>query len=76
MFGGDGVFARVPILGIVAAADVSAGPAEAKMNPSVAHGEALLAAGAAGSDGPDGAEMCALLASSRHIRRIRSNGRM
>ena len=34
---------RVPILRIVAATDVSAGPAEAQMDPGIAQLEALLA---------------------------------
>jgi hypothetical protein len=53
MRGRDVVFACMAIFGVVAAPDVSASPAQAKMNPSVAHGEALLAAVAARRDGPD-----------------------
>jgi hypothetical protein len=34
---------RVPILRVVAATDVSAGPAEAQMDPGIAQLEALLA---------------------------------
>src|SRR3974390_454953 len=67
MLVGGGVFARMSILGIVAAPDVSTGPAEAKMNPGVAHGEALLAAVAAGGDVPHQALMCALSRSSGHF---------
>src|SRR5262249_48532228 len=39
------VLGRVLVLGIVAAADVAAGPAKAQMNPGIAHGEAFLTAG-------------------------------
>jgi hypothetical protein len=57
MLGGDEVPARMPILRIVAAPDVSASSAQAKMNPGVAHGETFLATVAAGGDGLDRAEV-------------------
>jgi hypothetical protein len=37
------MFGRVPIFGIVATTDVSAGPAVAQMDPSIAQLKALLA---------------------------------
>jgi hypothetical protein len=63
MLGRDEVLACMPILGIVAAADMSASSAQAKMNPGVAHRETFLATVAARSDGSDRTEVRALLAS-------------
>jgi hypothetical protein len=37
------VLSRVPVLRIIAATDVSAGPAESQMDPGIAQLEALLA---------------------------------
>jgi hypothetical protein len=44
VFGGVEVFGGVFVFGGVAAADVSAGKAEAQMDPTIAHFEALFAA--------------------------------
>ena len=44
MSGGVKMLSRVLVLGGIAAADVTADPAETKMHPAVAHFEALLAA--------------------------------
>jgi hypothetical protein len=44
---------RVTILRIVAATDVSAGPAEAQMDPSIAQLEALLATATTWTVGPE-----------------------
>jgi hypothetical protein len=43
---------RVPILRIVATTDVSAGPAQAQMDPSIAQLEALLATTTTRAIGP------------------------
>lgn len=63
MLGRNGVLACMPILGIVAAADVPASSAQAKMNPGVAHGETFLAAVPARGDGLERTEVRALLTS-------------
>jgi hypothetical protein len=49
------------IFGIIAATDMSAGPAQSQMNPVIAHGQAFDAAVARGAHRLDGAEMSALL---------------
>jgi hypothetical protein len=63
MLGRDEVLVCMPILGIVAAPDVSATPAQAKMNPGIAHGETFLATIAARGDGSHCTEVRALLMS-------------
>jgi hypothetical protein len=44
MMAGPEVFGRVPVFGIVAAADVAAGATQAKMHPCITHRQAFLAA--------------------------------
>jgi hypothetical protein len=59
--------ARMAIVRIVTAPDVSTGPAQAKVHPSIAHGEAFLTTIAAGGHRPDAIEMGALLPSFNHL---------
>ena len=54
------VLRRVPVLRIVAAADVSARSAQPKMQPGVAHRETLLATGRVGRIGDYELEMAAM----------------
>jgi hypothetical protein len=51
---------RVPILRVVAATDVSAGPAEAQMDPGIAQLEALLATATAWTVGSHKIQMTTL----------------
>jgi hypothetical protein len=62
------VFRCMPVFRIVAAADMTAGSAEAKMHPGVAGGEALFAACSIGAIGDDEVEMAAV---RRHEKVIR-----
>ena len=55
------MFGRVPILRIVAATDMPAGPAESQVHPSIAELEALLATATTRLIGPHEIEMTALL---------------
>jgi hypothetical protein len=55
------VLSRVPILRVVAATDMPAGPAESQMDPSIAELEALLATVTTRLIGPHEIEMTALL---------------
>jgi len=57
----------VSILRIITAPDMSAGPAQTKMNPRVAHRQALLATIAGWPRGLYRIEMHALLAMSGHL---------
>ena len=68
MLGFKEMLARMPILRIIAATHVSASPAQAKMHPSVAHGEAFLTTVAARDHGPYGIEVSALQPSFSHGR--------
>src|SRR5256885_4181300 len=63
------------VLGFVAAADVSAGPAQAQMHPGIAHLEAFLAAFAARPVGPYQTEVTALHFSRCTSPRLRAAGR-
>ena len=60
------MLARMSIFRIVTAPYVSARPAQAKMHPSVARGEAFLTAIAAWGHSHNFAEVCALLPRSSH----------
>jgi hypothetical protein len=44
MLRGVEVFRGVPVLGVIAAPDVSTGATQAQVHPGVAHGETFLAA--------------------------------
>src|SRR5205809_7193921 len=63
------------VLGFVAAADVSAGPAQAQTHPGIAHLEAFLAAFAARPVGPHQTEVTALHFSRCTSPRLRAGGR-
>ena len=55
------VLGRVPILRVVAATDMPAGPAESQMDPGIAEPEALLATTTTRLIGPHEIQMTALL---------------
>ena len=55
MPGAAGMFACMTVFRIVAAADVSAGAAQAEMHPAIAAGQAFHAALTRGRDAPDAA---------------------
>src|SRR5712671_4840237 len=59
VFGVAVVRARVPVLGRVAAADMSAGKTQTQMNPAVSHFETLFAALSAGGNFVNFTEVCA-----------------
>jgi hypothetical protein len=62
------MLARMPVLRIIAASDMPAGPAQSKVHPGVAHGQTLLATRAGRRYGLHGIEMGALLAGPGHDR--------
>src|SRR6266446_3397807 len=63
------------VLGFIAAADVSAGPAQAQMHPGISHLDAFLAAFAARPVGPHQTEVTALHFSRCTSPRLRAAGR-
>src|SRR5262249_22017186 len=60
MLRGVKVLGGVLVLGVVAAADVPARPAQAKVHPGIAHGEAFLATVRVGRIGPYKLQVAAL----------------
>jgi hypothetical protein len=66
VLGFEEMLARMAISRIVTAPDVSASPAQAKMHPSVAHGETFLTTVAAWDHRPYRIEVGALLPSFSH----------
>jgi hypothetical protein len=60
------VLARMPVLRIIAASDMPAGPAQSKVHPGVANSQTLLATHAGRRYRLDGIEMSALLAGPGH----------
>jgi hypothetical protein len=72
VLGFEKMLARMPIFRIVAAPHMSARPAQAKVHPSVAHGEAFLATIAAGGHRFYGIEVGALLPSFNHLYSVES----
>jgi hypothetical protein len=62
----DEMLPGVPVLGIIAAPDMAAGPAQAKVHPLIPRRQAFHAPGAAGRDILDTFEMRTLLAEFSH----------
>jgi hypothetical protein len=66
MFVCEKMLARMPVLRIVAASDMPAGPAQSKVHPGVAHSQTLLATRASRRYGLHGIEMGALWVGPGH----------